>query len=53
MEEDLPGNFGNWLRAEVREMSPYGKLFYGKATPLLDNAAMVSEPDLVNDTQAI
>lgn len=24
------GQFGHWLRAEVRELSPYGKIFYGK-----------------------
>ncbi|KAL3746474.1 hypothetical protein ACJRO7_015437 [Eucalyptus globulus] len=30
LEEDIPGNFGNWLRAEARILSPYGKIFYGK-----------------------
>ncbi|KAK3404321.1 hypothetical protein EUGRSUZ_K00628 [Eucalyptus grandis] len=27
---NLPGRFGHWLRAETRELSPYGKIFYGK-----------------------
>ncbi|KAL3746327.1 hypothetical protein ACJRO7_015307 [Eucalyptus globulus] len=27
---NLPGRFGHWLRAEARELSPYGKIFYGK-----------------------
>lgn len=30
LEENLPGIFGQWLRAEVKELSPYGKIFYGK-----------------------
>lgn len=24
------GRFGHWLRAEAQELSPYGKIFYGK-----------------------
>ncbi|KAK3421038.1 hypothetical protein EUGRSUZ_G01744, partial [Eucalyptus grandis] len=30
LARNLPGRFGHWLRAEARELSPYGKIFYGK-----------------------
>lgn len=46
LEEDIPGNFGNWLRAEVRVLSPYGKIFYGKQTPLFEDVEMVPESPL-------
>lgn len=38
---------------EVRVLSPYGKLFYGKQTPLLEDEDMVLESPLASDTQAI
>ncbi|XP_039166883.1 uncharacterized protein LOC120292660 [Eucalyptus grandis] len=43
LEEDLLGNFSNWLQAEVRELSPYGKIFYGRQTQLIDDVEMVPE----------
>ncbi|XP_039169645.1 uncharacterized protein LOC120293909 [Eucalyptus grandis] len=30
LEQNLPARCGDWLRAKVRELSPYGKIFYGK-----------------------
>jgi len=30
LTKNLSGRFGHWLRAEARELSPYGKIFYGK-----------------------
>ncbi|XP_039165732.1 uncharacterized protein LOC120291971 [Eucalyptus grandis] len=30
LAKNLPGRYGHWLRAEARELSPYGKIFYGK-----------------------
>ncbi|KAL3730240.1 hypothetical protein ACJRO7_027273 [Eucalyptus globulus] len=52
LEEDLPGNFGNWLCVEVRELSPYGKVFYGKQAALLEDPNIVPESPLAAGTSA-
>jgi len=50
--EDLPGNFRNWLRAEVRELSPYGNFFYGKQVALLEDPDIVPKSPLATETSA-
>ncbi|KAL3717122.1 hypothetical protein ACJRO7_008666 [Eucalyptus globulus] len=40
---NLPGRFGHWLRAEARELSPYGKIFYGKQDILPNEDEIVPE----------
>lgn len=51
-KEIAPGNFGSWLRAEVRELSPYGKVFYGKQAALIDDPDIVPESPLAATTNA-
>jgi len=43
LPDDLPGRYGHWLRADVQELSPYGKIFYGKQDPVLDDTESVPE----------
>ncbi|KAK3415622.1 hypothetical protein EUGRSUZ_H01226 [Eucalyptus grandis] len=43
LAQDLPGRFGSWLKAEVREESPYWKTFYGKIESLVPEEKVVME----------
>lgn len=43
LTQDQPGRFGSWLKAEVREVSPYWKTFYGKLDLLTSNEEVVME----------
>jgi len=40
---NLPGRYGHWLKAEARELSPYGKIFYGKQEIILEEVEYVLE----------
>ncbi|XP_030460551.2 uncharacterized protein At4g02000-like [Syzygium oleosum] len=37
------GKFGQWLRAEVREPSPFWKIFYGKNNPMPEEDVIIPE----------
>ncbi|KAK3446087.1 hypothetical protein EUGRSUZ_A01843 [Eucalyptus grandis] len=43
LAQDLLGRFGSWLKAEVREESPYWKTFYGKIESLVLGEEVVME----------
>jgi len=43
LADNLPGRFGQWLKAEVRQLSPYGKIFYGKQEIIPEDVESVPE----------
>ncbi|KAK3423152.1 hypothetical protein EUGRSUZ_F00058 [Eucalyptus grandis] len=46
LAENLLGRFDHWLRAEARELSPYGKIFYGKQDILQEEEEIVPETQI-------
>jgi len=46
LAENLPERFGHWLRAEARELSPYGKIFYGKQNIMSEEVESVPETQI-------
>ncbi|XP_071721817.1 uncharacterized protein [Rutidosis leptorrhynchoides] len=53
LEQNLPARCGDWLRAEVRDLSPYGKIFYGQKEIPPEEVDVVLETPLspVPDTE--
>lgn len=46
LEENIAGKFGQWLKAEVCELRPLRKLFYGKELPIIGNEETVVETSI-------
>ncbi|KAL3753001.1 hypothetical protein ACJRO7_000404 [Eucalyptus globulus] len=46
LEQNLPARCGDWLRAEVKELSPYGKIFYGQQELSPEEVEVVPETPL-------
>ncbi|KAL3738988.1 hypothetical protein ACJRO7_020390 [Eucalyptus globulus] len=55
LEQNLPARCGDWLRAEVKALSPYGQIFYGKKEIPPDDVDVVLETPLspVPETEQI
>lgn len=49
LAQDQPGRFGSWLKAEVCEVSPYWKTFYGQIelSPSDEEVVMETQTEVV------